>query len=106
MKLSTLKGYVFVVATGLVGLAAAVLVVLQWGNKADFTAYGPHVEVNTALLMLLSAAGGLVGLFVAKAFIIGVRSIGRGRRQQARQQAEKRLDALEKARREPRGGEK
>jgi len=117
MKLSTLKGYVFVVVAGLVALAAAVLVVLQWGRISELSLYGYEYRilviddklkggVNTALLMLLSAVGGVLVLLVARVLISGVRAIRRGRRQQAEQQTARRIESLEKSQKESAGDEK
>jgi hypothetical protein len=60
MKLAALKLYVQVIFSGLVLLAGLVLLVLQWGNQAAFSLYGSNRQVNTLLLMLCSAVGGVV----------------------------------------------
>jgi hypothetical protein len=98
MRLVTIKSYVVVVAGGVLLVAAALLVVLQWRNPAQFNLYGQqynvHVEggragggVNTALLMLCSAAGGAVVLYVARRMLRGVMSIRRARKAKARAEA-------------------
>ena len=85
-KIRRIKGYVLVVPIGIVLLATVVLVVLQWGNAASFSLYGrnltPHTEggktvggVNTALLMVLSAVGGLVVVWLCKVFVYGLRAV-------------------------------
>jgi len=91
MNIRILKGYVLVLASGLALLAAGLLLILQWGNKADLTAYGPHVEVSTLLLMVASGVGGVLAALLARVLLHGMRSLSQGRREQTRRQAENRL---------------
>ena len=65
-KLLALKFYVRVIFSGLVLLAGVVLLVLQWGNHAAFSFYGTNKQVNTLLLILCSAVGGLVAWWLIK----------------------------------------
>jgi len=103
MNVSSVKGYVFVVFSGLLILAAAVLVLLQWGNRSTFSLYGKNYGqnpaggegVSTALLMLLSAAGGLVTAGLLWMLFRGGRAIRRGHRQEAQEQISRRLKNLE-----------
>ena len=80
MKFSTFKGYVLVIVSGLVVLAALLLVVLQWGNTSVFSLYGKNVEANTGLLVILSAVGGVVVMFMTKALFHGALILRKARR--------------------------
>jgi len=97
MIMQSIKGYVLVVLSGLVILAAALLIILQWGNPAEFSLYGRnysiHLQdakatggVNTGLLMLCSAAGGVLLVRMGKMMVHGVIALRRARRA-ARQRA-------------------
>lgn len=81
MTLRTVRAYGQTIFSGLVLLAIMILIVLQWGNNADFTAYGPHYDVNTAVLILLSALGGIVVVALSWVFVNGVVILARGRSQ-------------------------
>jgi len=69
------KGWFILILTGLVIIAAVVLVALQWWKTADLTLYGKDVTSTTLVLMLLSAVGGVVMVWLAKAFFYGLRII-------------------------------
>ena len=87
MNWNLFKGYFLVIFSGLVILAAVILVVLEWDREAKFSIYGSDpVDVNTALLMLASGAGGIVLLYLVKLMFRGIRSLRKGRKQQAVQQ--------------------
>ena len=112
MNLRTLKGYFLVIASGLVLLAGGLLVVLQWGHVSAFSLYGYPYEilvlegrirggVNTALLMVASAVGGVLVVLLVRMFISGMRSLRKGKRKQAEQQTARRLSTLEKTRAKP-----
>ena len=71
MKPNKILAYLVLVACGLILVAGVVLVALQWAQRASFSLYGyPYnIEVisgkavggvNTAMLMLLSAVGGIL----------------------------------------------
>ncbi len=66
MILTAIKHYVQAIVSGAILLAALVLLVLQWGNKAELTAYGPKKDINTLLLMLACAVGGVVAWWLFK----------------------------------------
>jgi hypothetical protein len=80
------------VLSGAVLLAGAVLLLLQVANHADFSLYGKNLSVrqladgstsggvNTALLMLFSAVGGIVCVYLAKLFFAGLRNLAAARR--------------------------
>lgn len=83
MSFQAIKGGMLAFVSGVVILAAALLVILQWGNSTPVTMYGPQVYVNTALLMFCSALGGLVLAGMVKVFCIGARALRDARRQAA-----------------------
>lgn len=85
MSVKRVKGTVLVVISGAVILAAGLLVILQWGNPAEFSLYGKNYSirfqedgktaaggVNTGLLMVFSAAGGVLVFWMAKVLIGGI----------------------------------
>jgi len=93
-----IKAYLYVVLGGLVILAAGVLVLLQWNGAARFQLYGLYFDitvvdgqitggVNTALLMLCSAVGGVVMVFVVRLFFRGVGILRRASKADAGAQA-------------------
>jgi uncharacterized integral membrane protein len=82
MNLNLLKGYVLVILSGAVILAAAILVTLQWGNKTRFSLYGKNIDdANTLVVMVGSAVAGVVLLFMIKMMIRGMLALRRGHRQ-------------------------
>ena len=89
MNASIFKGYVLIIFSGLVLLAAAILAVLQWGNYGQFSLYGKNLNrASTLAVMLASAAGGVVVLYLSKVMYHGIRSLLKGRRQQRQRQTE------------------
>ena len=72
MNYQNAKGTACVVLSGIVLLGIVLLVILQWGNNSDFSLYGKNVQVNTAVLMVLSAVGGFVLWWTAKWMMTGV----------------------------------
>lgn len=69
---------------GLVVLAAALLVMLQWGNSADFSLFGKNEpSLNTALLMLLCVAFGAALPWLLKLLLACAMAIGHSRRDAA-----------------------
>ena len=89
MRTKTFFGYVWAGMAGLLLVAAIILLVLQWGNSASLTVYGPMIQVNTAVLMLLSAAGGVVLVALLRALWGAIRTIRSGRREERIDQAAK-----------------
>ncbi len=95
MKDNLIKAYFFAIFGGLVILAAVLLVIMQWGNHVEFNLYGTMLTVDKkggkivggvdmALLMLLSAAGGVVLFWLTRRMIRGIITIGRARRAAAK----------------------
>ncbi len=108
MSYKTAQGYVLVVLTGAILLAATVLIVLQWDNSSEFNLFGRSYTVhlvendivggvNTALLILGSAAGGVILWWCLKVLFRSVRVISRGRREAKSREVSKRVEKLEKA---------
>jgi|GEM_PF-1746157 len=86
MSLRGIRGWLFTIIAALVLIAMAVLVLLQWNNPAQLNVYGVQYNVqvedgkagggvNTALLMLASAFGGLAAYGLARLLVHGVRLI-------------------------------
>jgi len=98
----TFLGYFLMVVTGLILAAAIVLVALQWGNSGQVTMYGPRVDVNTALLMLCSAAGGVLVVVLARVFAHGLATVLREARRKRELLGAAR--AAQQAADRPRGG--
>lgn len=85
MKSETLKGYVLTVVFGVVLLAVALLVALQWGVKSTFSFYGRPVEnIPTIWLVLIAGAACPLVLVICRLFFSGVRILYKSRRQEAR----------------------
>ena len=83
MSMKMIKGYTLVVFSSILLAAAVVLVALQWGNHAELSVYGKNYSIrilnnrteggaNTALLMLLSAVGGIVCLYLSRLLIYAI----------------------------------
>ena len=84
MKIKLIGSYVGAVVCGLVVLVAALLVMLQWGNTANFSFFGKNDgDFNTALLMLLCLAFGAVLPWLLKLLLACAMTIGHSRRDTA-----------------------
>ncbi len=78
------KGYLYTVFSGLVLLAAGLLIVLQWARIAQFSLFGYPYDivsvgdqgvkggVNTAVLILASIAFGIVSPWLVKLLFRGI----------------------------------
>jgi uncharacterized integral membrane protein len=99
MHFKTLQGYVLTVVIGLILAAAVVLVILQWGNTAEFSLYGKNQTYNTALVVLGSLIFGVLLIPLLKVFFRGLRDIRRGRQDERID----RIDKLEKQQRQAAG---
>ena len=86
--MSSFKGYVFVMVSGIVLLAAVVFLALQWDVgklTAKFSVYGsPQEGVATIYVMLGSAAGGVLVYWMCRLMIRGARILRKVRRDQGR----------------------
>jgi hypothetical protein len=81
MNFNSVKGYVFVVLSGVYLTAAAILVLSNLGVYCDSITFfwmQPKM-VSVGLMMLISAAVGFVTLWMARLMINGVKAIRRGR---------------------------
>ena len=96
MNLTALKGYILVILSGLVIFITVLLVVLQWGLRAEFSLFGQlytiHLVddrlvggINTALLMVLSGIGGVVSVWMIKLLFLGISALRKARRRGERQ---------------------
>jgi len=88
MASGKIGSYISAVACGIILLAAAVLVVLQWGNRSSFSLFGknygenPSGGVNTGLLMILCVAAGPLLLILVKTMVRSALAIRRDRKQE------------------------
>ena len=92
MRFETVKGYLMVLFSGAIILAASLLIILNWTSRADLHVFAWHYSIriieggtfvggfNTALLMILSAVGGVVALVLARTFIRGAAALRKGRK--------------------------
>ena len=80
-------------------IVAVLFLALQWGNVSDVTAFGPHVEVNTALLIIFSILGGFALGGIVFVLVRNLRFLLKAKKRietkQAQMQTQKRLDELE-----------
>ncbi len=92
--------YVVIIICYALLIATTLFLVLQWGNDAEVTAFGPEVIVNTAWLIILSGLGGCVLAGLVYWLIRNLLALrGRKRALQAkesRQQTARRIEELEK----------
>lgn len=95
MRFKTVQGYVLVVVVGLLIAAGAILVILQWGNTANFSLYGKNMVYNTAGVVIGSMIAGVVLIPLLKLFFHGIKDIRSGRMQEKVD----RIDELEKQQR-------
>ena len=79
MKYNRLKGYTLVIVSSVILLAVLVFLILQWGSTAKFSLFGPEKQANTGLLILTSAVGGIVILYVCKMMTCGIALLRRTR---------------------------
>jgi len=75
MKTKLIKSYLLVVICGLVLLAAALLVILQWGNSSSFSLFGKNYGqntpggVNTGLIMICCLVAGPLLIVLGKTLL-------------------------------------
>lgn len=107
MSVKRVKGTVLVVVSGAVILAAGVLIVLQWGNPAEFSLYGKNYSirfqedgktategVNTGLLMLCSAAGGVLVFWMTKVLLGGIGALRKASKESETREAAEALKTV------------
>ena len=81
MILKKINGYILTIVSGLVLLAGAVLLVLQWGNDCTFSLYGKNVGPNTGLVILCSAIAGWLTPKVFRVMFKGIAKIRKVRKE-------------------------
>ena len=79
MSYKSFAGYVQAIFGGLVFAAIVFLVLMQWNNKGKVWIYGLDLQVNTAVLMVCSAVGGMVLVWSGRAMWRGIAAIRRAR---------------------------
>ena len=83
MKAKLVGAYVGAVFSGLVLLAAALLVILQWAVSSEFSLFGKPTTVNTALLILGCVVFGALLPWLLKLLLSCAMIIGQRRRESA-----------------------
>lgn len=84
MNVNVFKGCVLVVFSGLIILAGVLLAALQWGNTGNFSLYGKNIpDARMWLVMVCSAAGGILLVLMVRVLIRGIAALRRGRRDAA-----------------------
>jgi len=77
MGLRTIRSYLGLAVGGLIVVAAIVFVSLQWAGTTEISAFGPAVPINTLVLVLLCAAGGVVVLWAGRLAVRSLRELPR-----------------------------
>ena len=72
-------GYFVVVLSGLIILAAFVLAIMNYEETSKFKPFAEVMNADTAVVMVCSAAGGILVLYMFRALIWGIRVISRSR---------------------------
>ena len=85
MSTQTFKGYVLTVLCGLVILAAAIFIILQWAVTAEYSLYGKFMKTKTLWLLLAAVVAGPILLWICRLFFRGVGILYRSRRAEARE---------------------
>jgi len=108
VNIRTANGYVLTILSGFLLLAGSLLVILQAQNRAEFSLYGKNISiryqqdgepvggVNTGLLMLCSAGGGIAAFLLARMLVRGIRLLRQGWKQADAAQTARRLEQLAK----------
>ena len=81
MILKTINGYILTIASGLVLLAGALLLALQWGNNCKFSFYGKNIDVNTGLVIICSAIAGWLAPKIFRVMFTGIGKIRKARKE-------------------------
>jgi len=86
MNFRVVKGWTLAVVSGLVFVAATILIATNMTDQIEVRFWGTVIAtVHTGTVMLVSAAGGIVLVVFAMVLRIGVKSIRTGRKIQAAQ---------------------
>lgn len=81
--MNLMKAYLYVIVSGVVLVAAAAFAALQWGSVSKFSAFGPEVPTRTVYLVLASACGGVLCLWMCRLLARGAGILWRARRQRS-----------------------
>jgi len=79
MSYKSFAGYVQAIFGGLLFAAIVFLVLMQWNNNGKVWIYGLDLQVNTGLLMVCSAVGGVVLVWSGRAMWRGIAAVRRAR---------------------------
>lgn len=86
MNGTRIKGYFYLILSGLILIAGGVLVGLQWAMRTPFTVYGKHIEqASTLLIMVCCIAGGLILPLLFRLLFRGMGALREAARAQARE---------------------
>ncbi len=81
MFFKKVNGYLLVIASGLVLLAGALLLALQWSKKGPFTLYGKSMSVNMTTALSCAAIAGWLTPKVFGLMLKGLRKIRKVRKE-------------------------
>ena len=79
--MNQLKAYCYVIVSGVALAAGLAFAALQWGSQSQFSAYGPPVTTPTIYLVLGSAAGGVLAVWMARLMARGLGILRKARRE-------------------------
>ena len=79
MTFKVIASYVAAVLTGLVVIAAGILLGLQWGNDCAFSLFGKNTQMNTSLALLIAMAFGVLLPFLLRLLWASFKTINRQR---------------------------
>ena len=81
MLLKKINGYILTVVSGLVLLAGALLLALQWKNDCDVTLYGPRPTLNTGIVIICAMIAGWLTPKIFRVMFIGIGKIRKVRKE-------------------------
>jgi len=81
MFLKKLNGYLLAISGGLVLLAGALLLALQWDNNGAFSLFGKSMSVNMSLALGCAAIAGWLTPKIFRIMLRGVRKIRKVRKE-------------------------
>jgi uncharacterized integral membrane protein len=81
MLLKKINGYVLTIVSGLVLLAGALLLALQWGNDCYFSLYGKNITTNTGLVIASAAIAGWLTPHIFRIMLKGIGKIRKVRKE-------------------------
>ncbi len=83
MNWKMIKGYILVATSGLIMIAAVLLMIKQGGEETRFKLYfvSDPVMVDTGMLVLFAAVGGIVLMSCLRMMVNGMHNLKRGRQE-------------------------